>query len=65
MLEMAFRRFAQYTRLFVTYPRTTPRDRYLDKLASNPSILQQVPQRSIASYLGITPVPLSKIRRKI
>jgi CRP-like cAMP-binding protein len=38
------------------------RDRYLDFLATYPGIVQRVPQKMIASYLGVTPEALSKLR---
>ncbi|QJD80706.1 Crp/Fnr family transcriptional regulator [Spirosoma rhododendri] len=38
------------------------RERYLDFLATYPAIAQRVPQKMIASYLGVTPEALSKIR---
>jgi len=62
MLETAFRRFEHYSRLFVSSIRDTPRQRYLALLKDDPRILQRVPQHFIASYLGITPVSLSRIR---
>ncbi len=65
MLEIAFRRFGQYTRLFVSHLTLTPRQRYLQLLKENPAILQRVPQKYIASYHGMTPVSLSRIRRNI
>ncbi len=37
-------------------------DRYEDFIATYPNIAQRVPQRMIASYLGITPEALSKIK---
>ena len=37
-------------------------ERYLDLLESSPNILKRVPLKLIASYLGITPVSLSRIR---
>jgi CRP-like cAMP-binding protein len=39
-------------------------DRYLDFVARNPSIATRVPQRMLASYLGMTPETLSRVRRK-
>ncbi len=39
--------------------------RYEDFLQTYPQIVQRVPQKMIASYLGITPEALSKIRRHI
>jgi CRP-like cAMP-binding protein len=38
--------------------------RYEDFLQTYPEIVQRVPQRMIASYLGITPEALSAVRRK-
>ena len=37
-------------------------DRYEDFIRTYPNIAQRVPQRMIASYLGITPEALSKIK---
>ena len=40
-------------------------ERYRDVLVQFPNISQRVPQRYIASYLGIQPQSLSRIRRRI
>jgi len=40
-------------------------DRYKEFIKTYPNITQRVPQRMIASYLGITPEALSKIRGQI
>ena len=40
-------------------------DRYLQMIQEYPNIGQQVAQRHIASYLGITPEALSRIRNRI
>jgi len=39
--------------------------RYLDLLQRYPALVQSVPQKHIASYLGITPVFLSQIRARL
>ena len=39
-------------------------ERYSDFLATYPTIAQRVPQHMLASYLGITPETLSRIRAK-
>ena len=39
--------------------------RYLNLLKEKPSLFQRVPQHYIASYLGISPETLSRIRKKI
>lgn len=40
-------------------------ERYKNLLALQPGIVQRVPQHMIASYMGLTPETLSRIRRKI
>jgi CRP-like cAMP-binding protein len=43
----------------------TPEKRYIKLMEHQPRILQNVPQYMIASYLGITPEALSRIRSRI
>lgn len=40
-------------------------ERYLDLLTKKPSLFQRVPQHFIASYLGLNPETLSRIRKKV
>ncbi len=40
-------------------------ERYLKLIKSNPKIIQTVPQHYIASYLGIKPQSLSRIRKNL
>ncbi|MFK8102680.1 MAG: Crp/Fnr family transcriptional regulator [Saprospiraceae bacterium] len=40
-------------------------ERYLKLLNKRPDLFQRVPQYLIASYLGLTPVGLSKIRKRL
>jgi CRP-like cAMP-binding protein len=42
----------------------TAEQRYLDLVARRPDLLQRVPQYHIASFLGIQPETLSRIRRR-
>lgn len=39
--------------------------RYLDFVETYPSLVQRLPQKLIASYLGITPESLSRVRRQL
>lgn len=48
-----------------TFISSTPKERYLDLLKSRPSLIQRVPQYQLASYLGIKPETLSRIRKRI
>lgn len=43
----------------------TAKERYLEFLKLYPSLLLRVPQWMIASYLGVTPESLSRVRREI
>jgi CRP-like cAMP-binding protein len=43
----------------------SPEERYAAFLNGNPRILQHIPQHYLANYLGITPVSLSRIRKRI
>ncbi|MEO9894392.1 Crp/Fnr family transcriptional regulator [Aurantibacter sp.] len=42
-----------------------PENKYLDLLANKPSLINRVPQYQLASYLGIKPETLSRIRKRI
>ncbi len=43
----------------------TPEDRYLDLLKTRPDLFDRVPLYQLASYLGIKPESLSRIRKRI
>lgn len=43
----------------------SPEQRYLEMLLEKPKIIQRIPLHYIASYLGITQVHLSRIRKKV
>ncbi|WP_276133260.1 Crp/Fnr family transcriptional regulator [Polluticoccus soli] len=43
----------------------TLQERYLDFIETYPDIVQRVPQKMIASYLGVTPEALSKVRSEL
>lgn len=49
----------------VTYMRDSAEESYLQLLETRPNVIERVPQHMIASYLGIEPETLSRVRRKI
>ena len=48
-----------------TFINSTPEERYLNLLKNRPDLIQRVPQYQLASYLGIKPETLSRIRKRI
>jgi len=44
---------------------TTAEERYLKFINTYPKLFEQIPQNQIASYLGITPQSLSRIRKEL
>lgn len=62
--ELIYQRFRDYSELFLSMIKDTPKERYEDLITNHPEIIKRVPQHYIASYLGITPVSLSRIRKR-
>jgi CRP-like cAMP-binding protein len=50
---------------FDKFKTSSPEQRYLNLLESRPDLLQRVPQHQLASYLGIKPQSLSRMRARI
>lgn len=65
LMNFAMYRLSSYQKLFLSRIKDTPQERYEALLAEHPEIVSQIPQHYIASYLGITPVSLSRIRNRI
>lgn len=63
--KMAEQRFINAQRILSSFILDSPEERYLKFEASNKDLLQRVPQHYIASFLGITPVSLSRIRKRL
>lgn len=49
----------------VSFVNDSPEDRYLNFFKLRPRVIEQMPLKYIASYLGMTPETLSRIRNKI
>lgn len=60
--EMLFLMISAQTAELLTL---SPEERYKNVLQDEPFIIQRVPQYMIASYIGITPEHLSRLRRKM
>jgi len=56
---------AQNQLSFANFKTSSPEQRYVHLMETRPDLLQRVPQHQIASYLGIKPESLSRIRKRI
>jgi CRP-like cAMP-binding protein len=56
---------SKYQDTIAEFKLTSPEQRYLNLLKNRPDLLQRAPQHQIASYLGIKPESLSRIRKRI
>jgi CRP-like cAMP-binding protein len=50
---------------FDAFKTSSPEQRYLNLLQQRPDLVQRVPQHQLASYLGIKPQSLSRLRARI
>lgn len=57
--------FAEKQKLHTSYLTETPEQRYLNIFEDRPDLLQRVPQYQIASYIGVKPESLSRIRKRL
>ena len=50
---------------FASFINSTPEERYKALLTKRPHLVDRVPQHQLASYLGITPESLSRIKKRM
>ena len=50
---------------FDNFKTSSPEKRYLTLLENRPDLFQRIPQHQLASYLGITPQSLSRLRGRL
>ncbi len=58
-------RMAKQQMDFDAFKTSSPEERYLSLIRNRPDLLQRVPQHQLASYLGIMPQSLSRLRARI
>ncbi|MEZ4951136.1 MAG: hypothetical protein R2784_17385 [Saprospiraceae bacterium] len=61
-VEEEFRKQQEALAAFIT---SSPEDRYLNLLENRPDLLMRVPQYHLASYLGVKPESLSRIKKRL
>lgn len=64
-INASFERQYQYMRQLISFIIDSPEQRYLNLLKEKPHIIRRVPLQYIATYLGVTPVSLSRIRKRV
>ncbi|WBX70498.1 Crp/Fnr family transcriptional regulator [Tenacibaculum retecalamus] len=63
--RMAEKMFLIKSKREISLLNKTAEERYLDLFSDRPILLQQIPLKYIASYIGVTPQALSRIRKRI
>lgn len=62
--DVAISKLFVHTNRLLSLLKNKPFDRYQQLLLEQPYLFQRIPQHYLASYLGITPVSLSRIRNR-
>ena len=65
MMNQLSERFIAYTEYFLSRIKESPEKRYISLLEKRPELVRRVPDHYIASFLGITLVSLSRIKKRI
>ncbi|KWF65165.1 Crp/Fnr family transcriptional regulator [Burkholderia multivorans] len=65
LLALTQQRLVEYINLYTIAIAQTPTQRYQAMLVSQPDKLARIPLHILAGYLGVTPVHLSRIRRRL
>jgi CRP-like cAMP-binding protein len=65
VLKVIEERFISLHKLYTSLILDSPEERFINLLKERPDILQRIPQHQIATFLGITPVSLSRIRNRL
>jgi len=54
-----------YQKMLATFITKSPEDRYLELINTQPELFQKVPQQYIASFIGVSPETLSRIKKRV
>lgn len=64
-IKILMSKLIKYMNLHASFILDNPEKRYVNLIQENPELVSRLPQQYIASYLGITPVSLSRIRTRL
>ncbi|WP_028612691.1 Crp/Fnr family transcriptional regulator [Paenibacillus harenae] len=57
--------FGQMQEEFAAFIASTPEERFKSMLRNRPQLIDRVPQHQLASFLGLTPESLSRIKKRV
>lgn len=57
--------FAEQKAALTSYYTDSPEQRYIKLMQSRPDLIQRIPQYHLASYIGVKPESLSRIRKRL
>lgn len=57
--------FAEYQQTITNYLTDSPEQRYLRLIETKPDLVQRIPQYQLASFIGVKPESLSRIRKRL
>ncbi|MFC4778278.1 Crp/Fnr family transcriptional regulator [Paenibacillus sp. GCM10023252] len=63
--RMVEQSFGQVQEQFAAFIAASPEERFRGLLRSRPELIRRVPQHQLASYLGMTPESLSRIKKRV
>lgn len=63
--KMIEENFGQVQEEFAAFIASTPEERFKSLLQKRPGLIDRVPQHQLASYLGMTPESLSRIKKRV
>lgn len=63
--EIAIEKINKAKEEWIQFVTSSPEERYLNLLDTRPLLLNRIPQHQLASYLGIKPQSLSRIRKRL
>jgi len=63
--EYLKQRLIAYINLHSSFVLDSPEKRYITLMDEKPELLERIPLQHIATYLGVTPVTLSRIRKRL
>ncbi|MBM7636754.1 Crp/Fnr family transcriptional regulator [Streptococcus saliviloxodontae] len=65
LTELLYMKMKTYSRLFLSRIQNKPEQRYQELIEEYAELLHRIPDQYLASYLGMTPVSFSRIKKRL